>query len=99
MFDVSGSLRLTIDGQDVDVTADGSTLRAEVGRPRRLLRSFGLRFGSASLLRRLTVALDRYEMTLVVTQRGATIARLGSGVRSGFVGWLLRVPYLRFHRK
>lgn len=99
MIELNGSLHVTVDEQLIEVVADGKEIRAEVARPRRVLRSLGSPATGLVLLRALALRLFESEMTLTVTRNGSPLLRVGAGIRPTLSGKLLRIPHLEIFPK
>jgi len=99
VIELSGSLHVTIDEQLIEVFADGKEIRAEIARPRRVIRSLGSRATGRVLLHALALRLFESGMTLTVTRNGAPLLRVGAGIRPTLSGKLLRIPHLEIFPK
>lgn len=97
-LEVSGFLQVTVDDRTIDVTADGSRVRAEIGDLASGRPSLRHALSGLTLARRLSRLLDESAITLLVTREGRPIAELGSGVRGGALARFLRVPRVRIVR-
>lgn len=80
MVEVTGSLRVRIDGVTGRLVASGGELRWEVGRATDLLRPGGWR-----TLRMVARLLDRSGLTLRVVHRERVLLTLGRGLGSRVV--------------
>ena len=100
MVEFDGLIRITGQGgESIDVTGEGSRLRADVasfsvGRP--TLRLVSSSFG---LVRRLARVLTRRKLTLLVTRSGEPFVELGAEARGGVAERLLRMPRVRIYRR
>jgi hypothetical protein len=99
VIELNGSLHVTVDDQVIEVVADGKAIRAEVSRPRRVIRSLGSPATGRVLLRALALRLFASGMTLTVTRNGAPLLRVGAGIRPTLSGRLLRIPHLEIFPK
>jgi hypothetical protein len=100
VLELEGLLRITGEkGETIDLTGEGSRLRADIGslsvrRPTlRLVRS------SLVLVRRLARLLTQRKLTLLVTRAGDPLVELGAQARGGVVERLLRMPRVRIFRR
>ena len=100
MLEIEAALEITTsDGRTIELNAEGSRWRAEIGslevrRPTlRLVRS------SFTLARRLSRLLAAQNMTLVVTRSGLPLAELGAGISGGPVAKLLGASRVRVYRR
>jgi hypothetical protein len=94
-LEVTGSLTLTTLDRRIDVTADGSRVRAEIGdlalgRPSLRRATTGY-----ALTRRLLRVLDAASLTVDVTRHGRTVAEFGAGVRGGALARLVGLSRVR----
>jgi hypothetical protein len=99
VIEFSGALRVTVDEQDIEVTAEGKNIRADVERPRRVFRALGSPAAGHRLLRAAAAALFEHGMTLTVTRSGSPLARVGAGIGNTLSGTLLRIPHLELFPK
>ncbi len=86
-------------GVTIDVSAEGSTVRAEVNLPEPRRPTLRLVRSSVVLARRLARMLDRQNLTLLVTREGKPLADFGAGVEGGLGARLLRMRRVRFYRR
>ncbi len=98
VVEVSGALHVTLDERTIEVTADGSRVRAEIGDIATGRPSIRLAASSFVLARRLSRSLDRSALTLVITRAGVEVAELGAGVRGGRLARFLGMPNVRVRR-
>lgn len=99
MIELNGSLHLTVDDQLIEVVADGKDIRAEVARPRRVVRSLGSLVKGRAILRTLAMRLFETGLTLTVTKNGTPLVRVGAETGSTLSGTLLRIPHLEIFPK
>ena len=97
-IDVVADLRITIDDRAIDVTADGSSVRAEIGNLAAGRPTLRFALSGLSLARRVSRALDGAALTVVLTREGRPVAELGANVRGGVLARLLRIPNVRLIR-
>ena len=98
--EITGHLELSLDDEHtIDVTAQGTRIRAEIGdfganRPGlRLVRS------SAMLARRLSRVLHARHLTLSITRNGASLVDIGAGVSGSPLARLFGFSRVRVYWK
>ena len=98
MVEFDGLVRLTGEGgESIDVTGDGSRLRADIGSVSVKRPTLRLVASSFVLVRRLARLLTRRKLTLFVTRSGEPLVELGAETRGGVAEQLLRMPRVRFY--
>jgi hypothetical protein len=97
-LEVSGFLQVTIDDRTIDVTAEGSRVRAEIGDMASGRPSLRLAITGFTLVKRLARALDDRALSLLVTRDGRPVLELGSDVRSGTLARIFGVRHVRIVR-
>ncbi|MBD5653857.1 MAG: hypothetical protein IAI50_01600 [Candidatus Eremiobacteraeota bacterium] len=99
VVEISGSLQLSIDEREIDVTAFGSRVRVEIGDLAPARPTFRFVRSTSQLARRLARALNERRLTLVVTRHGSPVVELGSGVRGGALARILGLGRVRVYRR
>jgi hypothetical protein len=94
-LEVVAALQMTVDDRTIDLTADGSLVRVEIGDLAIGRRSLRLATSGYVLARRLSRVLVASQMTLRVTRHGRRIVELGAGVRGGALARLLGISRVR----
>jgi hypothetical protein len=94
-LEVVATLQMTVDDRTIDLTADGSRVRVEIGDLTIGRWSPRLATSGFALVRRLSRVLVASQMTLHVTRNGRQIVELGAGVRGGAVARLLGIACVR----
>ncbi len=94
MLELSGSLRVAVDGNEIEITANGKNVVVDIGRSHLLVKNARFVRRIAPLVRVLARRLYADELTVTLTYRGKTLARAGFGARDSFLGSLLRVRHL-----
>jgi hypothetical protein len=100
-LELSGALEVSLDDRTIAVTGSGPWVRAEIAALDGVRPTLRMARSGLVLARRLSRALDRAELRLVITRNGRTLAELGAGVRGGRfsrlfglsrvrISWLLR---------
>ena len=98
-IEVEGLLQLSDGVHDIEVKADGSSLRAEIGRFKADARFLPRLRTYLKYARLLSRELDARNLSLVITADGKPLAELGSGVSGGPVARLLGVDHLRLRKR